>query len=169
MYKNKTVLSIYRNLNFITVVSLFLINKKKIQDIDSIYYLIYNYGISLPNSIRESGKHVKNYFLSLNYNFENLDNNISLNDKLLLLSHITLLRNITRKKKNSWYIILDNMMINNSNISYSLNSPILKLMKCFELVSYKSEDNNISFYIINKLCAKMMIFSYIMCINKLYT
>ena len=168
MYKNKTILSIYLNINFITVVLLFLVNKKKTKNIESIYYLKYIIDNPSKNNIRDNGNLLKNYSLSLNYNFKNEDNIILLNDKLFLLSHINLLRNITRERKKGWYIIVDNMNYNNLNIDISLNYHIFKYMKCFELINCESQDKKISFYVINKLCAKILIFLYIICINRLY-
>ena len=167
MYKNKTILSIYKDLNFITVILLFVVNKKRIKNIDSIYYLRYGTGNPSKNIIKDSSSLFKNYFLFLNYDLKKSDDIILLNDKLFLLSHITLLRNIARKKKNCWYIIVDNM-VNNSTINNSFKSPILKYIKCFEITTYECHGKFISFYALNKLCAKILIFSYIICINKLY-
>jgi len=166
MYKNNLLLSIYKDINFITVVILYLINNKKIKNIKSVYYLKYNFNNSNTKKIKKIKENITNYYISFNYNFINNDDKILLTDKIFILSHITLLRNISREKTDCWHIISDNQK--NNNLDTILNNPLIKFIKCFQIVSYKSQKKYINFYIINKLSAKILIIAYIMCINKIY-
>ena len=165
MSKNK-VFFLHKNLNFLFVVICYLINKKKIKDINDIYYLHYCFDGKEKSLISEKGYDIKNYFVNLNHQFQNTESNILLSDKVFLLSHITLLRNISRQKNNGWSLIISNNKYNFKNV---LKTNIIKFLKLFEIVSYKSEYNNSTCYLINKLGCKVLIFAYIFSINRIYS
>ena len=165
MSKNKIVF-LHKNLNFLFVVICYLINKQKIKEINNIYYLNYCFNSQDKSVILQKGHNIKNYFVNLNHKFINEDNNILLSDKVFLLSHITLLRNISRQKNTGWDLIIDN---NKYNFKSVLKTNILKFLKLFEIVSYQSECNNSTCYLINKQGCKMFIIAYIFSINRLYS
>lgn len=164
MSKNKIVF-LHKNLNFLFVMICYSINKKKIKGINNIYYLNYYFNSEEKSVILPNGYNIKNYFVSLNHQFINTENNILLSDKIFLLSHITLLRNIRRQKNNDWSLIIDN---NKYNFKSALENNIIKFLKLFEIVLYKSECNNSTCYLINKLGSKMLIIAYIFVVNRLY-
>ena len=166
MSKNK-VFFLYKNLNFCFVVICYLINKKKITNINQIYYLNYSYTRNGKNNILKQDIDVENYFIDLCYNFDLNDNEILLSDKIMILTYITILRNIIRCKKKGWFMILDNNKYDLSGIS-PVKLKCLKFIKNIDTILYKSNRNNSSCYLINNIGAKIGILLYIILINRAY-
>tara|TARA_Y100000991_G_C21934838_1_gene332491 strand:+ start:98 stop:595 length:498 start_codon:yes stop_codon:yes gene_type:complete len=164
MSKNK-IIFLYKNLNFLFVIISYLINKKKIKDINNIYNLHYNLNGEEKSIILQNGYSIKNYFVNLNHQIQNTESNILLSDKVFLLSHIKLLRIISREKNNGWHLIIDDNKYNFKNVP---KTNIVKFLKIFEVVAYKSKCNNSTCYLINKLGCKMLIIAYIFSINRIY-
>lgn len=164
MLKNK-VLFLYKNLNFFFVIVCYLVNTKKIKNINQIYYLNYSYNINGNNKIVKKDINVENYFVNLNYKFDLSDNVVLSEDKVRILSYITILRNISRGKKKGWYIIVDNNKYDFNNI---FKEKFLKFIKNIDIILYKSDINNSSCYLINRIGAKIGTLAYIMIINRIY-
>lgn len=155
---------ILSNINFMIVIILYLINKGNIKSIDSIYYLHYKRS-SDKNIIIPIENKVTNYYVSFNYNFKPIINDpILLEDQLFLLTHITILRNIYRQGK-GLHLIIDNQK--NINVNKALK---LRFLKYYKFINVYNNPlyNNTNCYIINHLCAKLLILVYIFMINRMY-
>ena len=82
-----------------------------------------------------------------------------------MLSHITILRKISRDRNEGYSLVIDN---NKYNFKSVFENNVIKLFKFLEIVSYKTEYHNSTCYLINRTGAKILIFAYIICINRIY-
>jgi len=137
--------SFFVNMNFITIVALYVINKKK-SFFDKIYNFKYfkskeKYNLVLKTN--ERFHHIEFY-----HNLQNTDTIINLEDKQFLISHITLLRIISREKSKKWFFVIDNNC-NSNTILNIINSKKTKV-PFVQIISSNYKSKTIS-YIINRL------------------
>lgn len=166
---NKNIFGIIlKNINFIVVVILYLMNKKKINFIDKIYYVKTD---KSPKNDLIINKYKDNNHITFYHNIPYFDDDlIDHRDKLHILSHLTLLRMISRNKKNNFYFIIENNYHNNFQKELKIVSKlkVLKRLPIFHLVNNIDLKDNSICYIINRLSAKILIIVYMMAINRIY-
>ena len=170
MVNKNIVLSLFYNINFIIVVFLYQIKKGKIRYIDEIYFINSNKTNS-KNDISLTRNTIYNY-VTFYHNLDSCKENIiEKKDILSLLSHITILRIISRNNNQGWSIITDNKCSSNLNKYLNVIKDYKKL-NLFPIINFVfnsyCQNNNTLCYLVNKKSAKILVFTYIMFINRIY-